>query len=261
MLTTRVIPFLLLKGAGLYKTVRFAAPTYLGDPVNIVRIFNEKEVDEVFVADIGATPARRGPNLAVLRDLASECFMPLGYGGGVKSLRDAEQLYQLGIEKVAVNTAAVENPALVSEIAAAVGSQSVVVSIDVKRTFFGRYDVVTRCGTVSTGRTPADFAREMEQRGAGEIVLTSIDRDGTMQGYDLELIRSVTSVVGVPVIASGGAGSVRHFVEAVRDAGASAVAAGSLFVFQGPRRAVLINVPDLGPLADVSASVEHRANG
>jgi cyclase len=176
--------------------------------------------------------------------------MPLGYGGGVTRLEQAEQLYQIGIEKVALNTAAVENPSLVTQIADAVGSQSVVVAIDVKRGLFGRYDVVTRGGTRSTGATPVDFARQMEQRGAGEIVLTAVDRDGTMQGYDLELIESVSSAVSIPVIACGGAATVAHLIDAVRIGGASAVAAGSMFVFHGPRRAVMINVPDLAPLHD-----------
>jgi imidazole glycerol-phosphate synthase subunit HisF len=247
MLKTRVIPFLLLKGHGLYKTVKFADPTYLGDPVNIVRIFNEKEVDEIFVADIGATRQSAGPNFALLGDLASECFMPLGYGGGVTTLDQAERLYALGFEKVCLNTSACENPRLVTQIADGVGSQSVVVSIDVKRNVFGRAEVVTRCGTARTGRAPADVARDMQERGAGEIVLTSIDRDGTMRGYDLDLIRSVTTAVSIPVVACGGAGSVEDFAAAV-GAGASAVAAGSLFVFHGRHRAVLINVPSLALL-------------
>jgi cyclase len=243
MIKTRVIPCLLLKGSGFYKTIKFKNPTYLGDPINILRIFNEKEVDEIMILDIGVTPSNKGPNVAFLNDLASECFMPLGYGGGVTTIDQMRMLFQLGFEKVALNTAAVEKPELVSEAAKQFGSQSTVVSIDVKKGIVGGYEVMTRCGAGKTGRNPADFAREMEQRGAGEILLNSIDRDGTMHGYDLALLKMVSSVVSVPVVACGGAGSVAHLREAVEQGGASAVAAGSFFVFQGKHRAVLINVP------------------
>ena len=243
MIKTRVIPCLLLKGSGFYKTIKFKKPTYLGDPINILRIFNEKEVDEIMILDIGATPSNKGPNMAFLNDLASECFMPLGYGGGVTTIDQMRMLFQLGFEKVTLNTAAVEKPELVSEAAKRFGSQSIVVSIDVKNGMLGGYEVMTRCGAEKTGYNPADFAREMEQRGAGEILLNSIDRDGTMHGYDLALLKMVSAVVSVPLVACGGAGSVAHLREAIEQGGASAVAAGSFFVFQGKHRAVLINVP------------------
>ena len=243
MLRTRVIPCLLLKGNGFYKTAKFKNPVYLGDPINILKIFNEKEVDEIFVLDIGATSMQKDINMSLLQDFASECFMPLGYGGGIRDLKQMKDIFQLGFEKVAVNTAAHENPDLITDAANAFGSQSVVVSIDVKKGWMGSYEVMTRSGSHKTGHNPVDYAKEMEDRGAGELLVNGIDRDGTMEGYDLKLIKSVADAVEIPVIAVGGAGNVQHLGAAVKEAGASAVAAGAMFVFQGPHRAVLINVP------------------
>ena len=243
MVRTRVIPCLLLQGNGFYKTMKFKNPVYLGDPVNILKIFNDKEVDEIVVLDIGATRYRTDINFPLLKDFASECFMPLGYGGGIRNLDQMKALFQLGFEKISLNSEAHGNPDLVTRAANAFGSQSVVVSVDVRRRFLGGYEVVTQCGTKPTGRDPVDVVREMEQRGAGEILLNSIDRDGTMQGYDVKLIRLISRSVSIPVIAAGGAGRVDDFAAAVLEGGASAVAAGAMFVFQGPHRAVLINVP------------------
>jgi cyclase len=243
MLAARLIPCLLLKGAGCVKTVRFRKPTYLGDPVNIVRIFNDREVDELVVLDIDAAPEGRSPRLALLADLASECFMPLCYGGGVRSLEDVQRLFALGVEKVAINTQAVLNPALVESAARQFGSQSIVVSIDVKADLLGRRRVVTHGGRRSHALDPVAHAREVERRGAGEVFLNSVDRDGVMRGYDLDLIREVAEAIRVPVIACGGAGCLEDAVRALR-AGASAAAAGSLFSFAGPNRAVLISYPD-----------------
>jgi cyclase len=243
MLQTRVIPCLLLKGNGFYKTIKFKNPVYLGDPVNILKIFNEKEVDEIFVLDIGVTLMQKEINMSLLRDFASECFMPLGYGGGIRNLDQMKAIFQLGFEKVAVNTAAQEYPDLITDAANSFGSQSVVVSIDVKKSWMGGYEVMTCAGSKKTGRNPTDYAIEMEARGAGELLVNGIDRDGTMLGYDLKLIKSVADAVEIPVIAVGGAGTVQHLGDAVKEAGASAVAAGAMFVFQGPHRAVLINVP------------------
>lgn len=243
MLRTRVIPCLLLKGNGFYKTTRFKNPVYLGDPVNILKIFNDKEVDEIFVLDIGTTSMQKDVNMSLLRDFASECFMPLGYGGGIKNLDQMKAIFQLGFEKIAVNTAAFENPRLVTQGANSFGSQSIVVSIDVKRSLLGSYEVMTRSGNQKTGRHPVEYAMEMESRGAGELLVNSIDRDGTMEGYDLKLVKSVATAVSIPVIAIGGAGGIGHLGAVVKEAGASAAAAGAMFVFQGPHRAVLINVP------------------
>jgi cyclase len=243
MIKTRVIPCLLLKGGGFYKTIKFKNPVYLGDPLNILKIFNEKEVDEILVLDITATTARKPPNLRLLQDMASECFMPLGYGGGLSNLDQMKALFQLGFEKISINTAAHQHPELITEAANLFGSQSVVVSMDVKQGLLGGYEVISRSGASRTGREPAEFALEMGERGAGEILVNSIDRDGMMEGYDLRLLQIVSAAVKVPVIACGGAGKVADFAAAVKEGGASAVAAGSFFVFQGPHRAVLINMP------------------
>jgi cyclase len=247
MLAHRVIPCLLLRGAGCVKTVRFRNPTYLGDPINIVRIFNDREVDELVVLDMDASREGRGPCFAGLVDLASECFMPLCCGGGVRSLDDMRRLFAIGVEKVAINTQAVLNPALVASAAREFGTQSVVVSIDVETDFLRRRRVVTHGGRRSHPLDPVAHAREMERRGAGEVFLNSVDRDGTMAGYDLELIRDVAAGISVPVVACGGAGSLQDVTKALR-AGAAAAAAGSLFSFAGANRAVLVNYPDRNEL-------------
>jgi len=239
----RVMPCLLLRGSGLVKTVRFKDPTYLGDPRNTIKIFNEKEVDELVLLDITATENKREPNYDLLHELTSECFMPLAYGGGITDLKQIEKILKLGVEKVAINTSAVENPALITRAANFFGSQSIVVSIDVKRKLFSKYEVYIRNGKQKTGLDPVVLSRQMESAGAGEILLNSIDRDGTMQGYDLEILRQVTDAVKIPVIACGGAGSIKDFALAVKQGGASAVAAGSIFVFHGRHRAVLISFP------------------
>lgn len=243
MLQARIIPCLLLKGRGLYKTVKFKHPVYVGDPINAVRIFNEKGVDELVILDIEASAKGGGPNFDLLQDIASEAFVPLCYGGGVGSVDDMARLLRLGMEKVSLNTAAFESPGLVEAAVRQFGSQSVVASIDVKKTLLGRYEVVTRCGTKSAKVDPVTAARNAEQMGAGEILLNAIDRDGTMQGLDIGLVRSVTTAVKIPVVAVGGAGSLSDIAAGIREGGASAVAAGSLFVFQGRHRAVLITYP------------------
>ena len=242
MIRPRVIPCLLLKHEGLVKTVKFKDPRYLGDPINIVRIFNDKEVDELIFLDILATVENRLPNFELLGKITSECFMPLGYGGGVRTLEDVKKLLAIGVEKIVLNTSAVENPSLIRAAAEYAGSQAVVISMDVKKTMFGKYEVCTRGGKKGTGLDPVKFAVEMEKQGAGELFLNSIDRDGTMQGYDLELVRRVAESVTIPVVACGGAGNIQHLAEAIQ-AGASAAAAGSMFVFQGPLRGVLISYP------------------
>jgi cyclase len=243
MIRPRVIPALLLQGQGLVKTVKFKDPTYLGDPINIVRIFNDKEVDELVFLDITATNENRPPAFDRLANITSECFMPLGYGGGIRNMDDVRHLLSIGIEKVILNTSAVENPALVREAADYAGSSSVVISIDVKKSFLGKYEVYTQSGKKNTGLDPVRHAIEMEKCGAGEIFLNSIDRDGMMQGYDIDLIRRVADAVSIPVVACGGAGKLQDLSDAIKMGGASAAAAGSLFVFQGPLRGVLISYP------------------
>lgn len=244
MLRTRVIPALLLRNESLVKTVRFGKFTYVGDPANTVRIFNELEVDELLFLDITASREKRSPNLKVLADIANECFMPLGYGGGIGSLDQAKAVFDIGFEKVVINTQAEANPALISEIAGHYGSQAVIVSIDVKKGLFGGQTVRTSGGRKHTRRDPVTWAKEIEKMGAGEILLTSIDREGTWEGFDLELVRSVTEAVEVPVVAHGGAGSVEHIGEVVHQAKASAVALGSMVVFQKQGMGVLVNFPD-----------------
>ena len=243
MISTRVMPVLLLRGRGLVKTIRFKDPSYVGDPRNAVKIFNEKEVDELVLLDILATPEQAAPQFDLVYEIVTEAFMPVAYGGGIRTLDDARRMLATGVEKIVLNSYAAENPAFITEAAGALGSQSVVVCIDVKRSLFGRYGVFTRSGRQDARRDPVEFAKEMEARGAGELVVNSIDRDGTMQGYDLELLRAVTEAVKVPVIACGGAGSLQHLADAVSKGGASAVAAGSMFVYHGRHRAVLINFP------------------
>lgn len=240
---TRIIPALLLKGTGFVKTTNFKNPVYLGDCFNTVRLFNEKEVDELMILDITATPEKKPINIDLLRELASECFMPLSYGGGVRSVEDMRQLFRAGFEKVSLNTEAARNPQLIRDASREFGEQSIIVSIDIKRKMFGGYEVYVNGGRQGTGMDPVTTARRAVEFGAGEILLNSIDRDGTMGGYDLEIIRKVADAVPVPLIACGGAGSLSHFRDAVHTGGASAVAAGSYFVFTGKHRAVLITYP------------------
>jgi cyclase len=251
MLKTRVIPCLLLKGGGLVKTVRFDKPKYVGDPINAAKIFNEKEVDEILVLDIEATKENRKPHIEAITEIDSECFMPMCYGGGIRSIEDIKEILKAGVEKVVINTQAVENPAFIYQASQVFGTQSIVVSIDVRKNMAGDYIVFTHGGTVPTSLDPITLATQMEKMGCGEILLNSIDRDGTMQGYDTGLIRNITQVVTVPVIACGGAGCLAHFAEAIEIGRSSAVAAGSLFVFQGRYRAVLINYPSRRELEDL----------
>jgi len=246
MLKTRIIPCLLLQGQRLVKTVRFKRPTYVGDPINAIKIFNEKEVDELIILDITATPEKKKPCVEFISDIAGECFMPLTYGGGIRNLDDIKEIFNAGVEKVVINSYAAENPAFIKVAAELYGSQSIVVSIDAGKNAFNKYEVYTCGGRKNTGIDPADYAKIMAEMGAGEIFLNSINKDGTMEGYDIELIKKVSGAVSVPVIACGGAGRLSDFTDAVGLGGASAVAAGSFFVFYGDHRAVLISYPDKG---------------
>ena len=254
MLRTRVVPCLLLRQAGLMKTVRFGDEKYVGDPINAIRILNEKEVDELILLDTYATPAGQAPRLDIVEAVAGECFMPLCYGGGITSVQQMEKLFWLGVEKVSINTAAVANPGLIREAANVFGSQSIVVAMDVKKTRFGGPKVHVARGTKNTGVDPVQHAVRMQEMGAGEILLHSVDRDGTGSGYDLELVHAVSRAVSIPVVASGGAGSLEHFRQAVQ-AGAAAVSAGSFFVFHGKHRAVLITYPEPAEVQRLFADV------
>lgn len=245
MLRPRLIPCLLVHNGGLVKTVNFGNPKYVGDPINAVRIYNEKEVDELVVLDIDATANGAEPDYQLISHLASECRMPLCYGGGVRTVAQIEKIISLGVEKVAVSSAVVENPKLISDAAIRVGSQSVVVAIDVKKTsLLRRQEVVTHNGSRRTGLNPVEFARQMAELGAGEIVINSVDRDGEMKGYDLDLVEQVRQAVRLPLTVLGGAGSLDDLRELIRRYGIIGAAAGSLFVFKGRYRAVLINYPN-----------------
>lgn len=248
MYRSRVIPCLLLKDGGLYKTIRFKNPRYVGDPINTLKLFNDKEADEIIILDISASVAGAEPNLNYIRRLTRECFMPICYGGGVTSLKQVEALFKLGVEKVAFNASLFFSPTLVTEAAKLFGSQSIVASIDVRRSIFGSNSVCVMSNSKDAKCDPVQYAKRAEELGAGEILLTSIDRDGMMNGYDFELIQRVSSVVNIPVIANGGAGKLLDCVKAV-EAGASAAAAGSLFIYYGPLRAVLVNYPTQDELA------------
>lgn len=255
MLRVRVIPALLLRDESLVKTVRFGRYTYVGDPCNTVRIFNELEVDELVFLDITATRERRAPNLKLLADIANECFMPLGYGGGIRTFQQAEAILRLGFEKIVINSYALERPEFITELSDHFGSQAVVVSIDVRRNLFGHARVYGISGTHNSKKDVVAWAKEVESLGAGEILLTCIDREGTWEGFDLPLVQSVTACVGIPVIAQGGAGSVAHIEQVVSQAHASAVAVGSMVVFQKKDMGVLVNFPDVSQLPPAPTSV------
>lgn len=245
MLRPRIIPCLLVKNKGLVKTVGFAQPKYVGDPINAVRIFNEKEVDELMVVDIDTTLQGREPDYAMIENLAAECRMPLCYGGGVNNSQQVERIVGLGVEKVAMSSGAIARPEVVTEAGHSVGNQSVVVVLDVKKhPASNEYRVYTHNGQRDTGKTVEALAKQMERAGAGEIVINCIERDGQMKGYDLELVRRVRDSVGLPVTTLGGAGSLQDIEKLIAEFGAIGAAAGSLFVFKGVYRAVLINYPN-----------------
>jgi cyclase len=253
MAIPRVIPVLLLKNAGLVKTVQFKDPKYVGDPLNAVKIFNEKEVDELIFLDILATPENRSIPLEFLKEVAEECFMPLAYGGGIKAIEDIRAILKIGIEKVILNSQLYKDLDFVREAVNQFGSSTIAASLDVKKNFWGKYELFSEGGKANTKKDPFEFAKELDNIGVGEIMINSIDRDGTMKGYDLDLITKMSAAVQVPVIACGGAATIGDFDQAINQAGASAVAAGSMFVFHGKHRAVLISYPDQKDLKRIFA--------
>ena len=250
MLNSRVIPCLLLQNEGLIKTLKFAKPKYIGDPINAIRIFNDKEVDELIVLDIDASKDERDPNFTLIEKFASECFMPLCYGGGIRSVQQAQQLFALGIEKICLQTAALDDPKIITEIANRFGRQSVVASVDIKKNLLGEHQIYRSVDGKKVKQPWLQCLQQLVNAGAGEVIVNSVDRDGTMAGMDLELIREAASAVTVPLIAMGGAGSLSDMKSAI-NAGASAVSAGAFFVFQGPHRAVLITYPDYQELENI----------
>jgi cyclase len=247
MLKNRIIPALLLQGGGLVKTQAFKNSKYVGDPTNAIKIFNEKEVDELIVIDINASKKNQNPNYEIIEMFASECFMPVCYGGGITNIDQAAKIFDLGIEKISIQSAALENFDLIEKIANRFGNQSVVISIDVIKNWLGKYKLYSSKNNKSLDKKWQDHLRAAVNAGAGEVLLTSVNNDGMQNGYDLTLINEATKEVNVPIIALGGAGKLAHFKDAI-DAGASAVAAGSMFVFSGPHRAVLITYPQYGEL-------------
>jgi cyclase len=252
MLKTRVIPSLLLRNGGLVKTFQFDKPKYVGDPINAVRIFNEKEVDEIVILDITATPEKREPNFELIKDLASQAFMPLAYGGGITNIQQIEKLFSIGIEKVVLDTIVGTQPELIKQAADIAGSSSVVVCMDVKSKLFGKPTVFNHGGKVDTKQDPVQFAQKVQALGAGELIFNSIDRDGMQKGYDLAMIQKIAQAIDIPLVALGGAGTLEDFRSAV-DHGASAVAAGSMFVFHGKHKAVLITYPEYKKLESLFA--------
>lgn len=240
----RVIPVLLIKDGGLVKSIKFKNHKYVGDPINAVKIFNEKEVDEIIILDIDATKKNRYPNLEFIKEIAGEAFMPLAYGGGITSIDQVRDILYQGVEKVIFNKSALTNESLIKETVKRFGSSTTIVSIDVKKNFLGKEKVYSDCGRKNTNRDIIEYAQYLEKIGVGELFLNSIDRDGTYLGYDIKLIQAVTNAVKIPVIACGGAKDEDDLVEAINKGGASASAAGSLFVYKGIHRAVLINYPN-----------------
>lgn len=246
MLRPRITPCLLVHKGGLVKTVGFKVPKYVGDPINAVKIFNEKEADELIVLNIDATVNNAEPDYRMIANLAAECRMPLCYGGGIKTPEQAKRIISLGVEKVAISSAAVENPELITRIADEIGRQSVVVVLDVKKRLFGKdYDVFTKNARINTKRSVFDLAVEVEKLGAGELVINSIDMDGAMTGYDLALAEKIRQTVKIPITILGGAGTLDDIEALIRSCGVIGASAGSLFVFKGVYKAVLINYPTL----------------
>ena len=251
MLQTRIIPCLLLKDDSLVKTVNFKKPAYIGDPANTARIFNELEVDELTLLDISATNNKKKPNFKILAELAKECFMPLAYGGGINDFEDAKKIFQIGIEKVIINSIAFSKPAFITELAEHFGNQAIVASIDVKKNMFGKYQVFSNSGTKKQKVDPVDWAQELEQLGAGEILLTAIHQEGTWNGFDINIIEKISNAVNIPVIANGGASSIEDIEKAVKQGNASAVSLGSMVVYQNKGMGVLVNFPDTEKLNKV----------
>lgn len=243
MLNKRVIPCLLLRNGALVKTVRFSKYQYIGDPLNTCRIFNELEVDEMIILDILAAKERTEPNYQLLGKLASECFMPLAYGGGLKDIEQAKRIFSLGYEKLVINSSLYGKKSILGDIASVFGSQSVIASVDIKKNFFGRYDIYSESGTHREKVGLLAWIKKLEELGAGEILLTNIDREGTWKGFDCTVIKEVADMVSIPVVAHGGAGSIKDIEDAVNIGHASAVALGSMVVYQKPDMGVLINYP------------------
>ena len=251
MLEKRVIPCLLLHKGGLYKTEKFKKPTYIGDPINAIKIFNEKEVDELMFLDIDVSVENKEPNYKMIEDVASECFMPLCYGGGITTIDQMKKIYTLGVEKISISSQVVLNPNLLKEASNIFGNQSVIVTVDIKKDFWGKKKVFINNGKKNTKLDPIDFIKKVGTLGAGEIVINSVDNDGIMEGYDIEFLKEVKSNTNVPIIALGGAGNLSHLKEVFENSNIDAVACGSMFVYQGALKGVLISYPSYEKIQDL----------
>lgn len=243
MLSPRIIPCLLVHNKGLVKTINFKEGKYVGDPINAVKIFNEKEADELIVIDIDATVENREPDYKMIENIATECRMPLCYGGGIKTVEQAQRIFNLGVEKIALSSSVIENPSLISKIAKEVGNQSVVIVLDIKKKIFGGYDLYTHNGTKKIKKNLENFIKEVQELGVGEIIINSIDNDGLMKGYDFTLISKMKPLINTPMTVLGGAGKLDDIKKLVNSFGIIGCAAGSLFVFKGKYKAVLISYP------------------
>jgi len=243
MLSKRVIPVLLLRGNGLYKTVQFKNPVYIGDPINAVKLFNDKEVDELCFLDIEASKNKKEPNYELLGKIIDEAFMPFGYGGNITNVEQVRKLLKMGIEKVVINTAAFDNPKLIPELFDRFGASTIVAAVDIKKSLFGKYELYSHDGSKGQKGNVYEYCEQLEKAGAGELLVNSIDRDGKMNGYDTTLLKEIANRVGIPVIACGGAGKLEDIKECADKTNVAAFAAGSMFVYHGPHKAVLINYP------------------
>ena len=252
MLRYRIIPTLLLHDKGLYKTVKYSIKKgkYVGDPINAIKIFNDKGVDELIFLDIDASKEKRGPDFNMLKNIASECFMPVGYGGGITTMEQIKQIFQIGIEKVILNSVLLEDLSLLKNASKDFGAQSIVASVDIKKNLFGKYKIYNSAKQKNSDLDIKKHLQSLEENGAGEIYISSVDKDGTFEGYDIELMKDISKDIKVPVIINGGAKSISDFSRAIKECGVSAVSAGSMFVFNGPHKAVLITYPEYEKLEE-----------
>ena len=252
MLRYRIIPTLLLHDKGLYKTVKYSIKKgkYVGDPINAIKIFNDKGVDELIFLDIDASKEKRGPDFNMLKNIATECFMPVGYGGGITTMEQIKQIFQIGIEKVILNSVLLEDLSLLKSASKDFGAQSVVAAVDIKKNLFGKYKVYNSAKQKNSDLDIKKYLQSLEENGAGEIYISSVDKDGTFEGYDIELMKDISKDIKVPVIINGGANGISDFSRAIKECGVSAVSAGSIFVFNGPHKAVLITYPEYEKLEE-----------
>ena len=251
MFLPRLIPVLLLKGKGLVKTINFKDPRYIGEPINAVKIFNDLKADELVFLDINATKELRSISYELVRDIGDEAFMPFAVGGGIKNMKQIEKMLQAGAEKIVINSEAIRNPEFIAEASKTFGSQSIVISIDVKKSIFNKYSVWIDSGTKNTNKNPVELAKAYCDLGAGELLVNSINNDGMMNGYDIKLIKNISSLIEIPVIACGGAGNLSHMKDCFLEGQAHSLAAGSMFIYHGPRKAVLLNYPNKEELKGV----------